>query len=182
MYRATLQRSRHTAVFAAAVLLLIAGACRSGGGAGPASQAPSSHRGRSPGVIGVRCLFDQKPWLNVDAAGDPDPEGIRFRVFLDTGDGKGVLRDGTFHIEMYELGRDAAGQTKRTLASDWRYATSEIGTVSARILGKGYKLQLRWAKKETAGHEIEIITQFIDRDGNITRSATKRLRVPKYSP
>jgi len=161
------------------VFALVAGGCRS---AGATSGTSSSRRSRSSDIHGVRCLYDQKPWINADAAGDADPEGIRYRVFLDTGSGKGVLRVGTFYIEMYEVRRGPSGENERTLASDWRYPTSELGTVSAKILGKGYKLQLRWAKKDTAGHEIEVITQFIDQDGNTTRSATKRLRVPKYLP
>jgi hypothetical protein len=158
------------------VVALIGGGCHRGG-AGPALR-----HSRPSDIHGVRCLYDPKPWLNADAAGDPDPEGIRYRVFLDTGSGKGVLRDGRFHIEMYEVRRSDTGELERTLASDWWIPTSEVGTVSAKILGKGYKLQLRWAKKDTAGHEIELITQYIDPDGNVTRSATKRLRVPKYSP
>ena len=128
------------------------------------------------------CLYDQKPWINLDSTADLDPEGLQYRIFLDGGAGKGVLRDGMFHIEMYQVTRKSDGAINRTLVSDWRYPTSELGTVLSKILGKGYHLQLRWAKKETAGHEIEVITQFIDQDGNTTRSATKRLRVPKYSP
>ena len=164
------------------LLALIAGGCRSAGASGATSGTSSARRSRSGDIHGVVCLFDPKPWLNVDAAGDPDPEGIRYRVFLDTGGGKGVLRDGTFYIEMYELRRGPSGEIERTLVSDWRYPTSELGTVSSKILGKGYKLQLRWAKKDTAGHEVELITQYIDPAGNTTRSATKRLRVPKYLP
>ena len=102
------------------------------------------------------------------------------RVFLDDGGGKGVLREGVFHVEMYQLSRDAGGSPQRTLVSDWHYPTSKFPKVAARILGDGYHLHLRWATKETAGHEIELITRFEDANGNVLRSATKRFRVPKY--
>jgi len=171
----TLRGARGIAV-GAVVVALIGGGCQRGG-----AGSPLRHR-RPSDIHGVRCLYDPKPWLNADAAGDPDPEGILYRVFLDTGSGKGVLRDGRFHIEMYEVRRSDTGEIERTLSSDWWIPTSELGTVSAKILGEGYKLQLRWAKKDTAGHEIELITQYIDPDGDVTRSATKRLRVPKYAP
>ncbi len=171
----TLRWGRGTGIGVVVVALTVGG-CHKGGAGSPV------HHSRPSDIHGVRCLYDPKPWLNADAAGDPDPEGIRYRVFLDTGSGKGVLRDGRFHIEMYEVRRSDTGEIERTLASDWWIPTNELGTVSAKILGKGYKLQLRWAKKDTAGHEIEVITQYIDPDGNVTRSATKRLRVPKYSP
>jgi hypothetical protein len=160
----------------AVVVALIGGGCHRGGAGSPL------HHGRSGDIHGVRCLYDSKPWLNVDAAGDPDPEGLRYRVFLDTGSGKAVLRDGKFHIDLYEINRAGSGEVQRTLVNSWDYSTSDFGTVLSKILGKGYHIQLRWAKKEIAGHEIEVITEFIDVDGNVTRSATKRLRVPKYGP
>jgi hypothetical protein len=132
-------------------------------------------------VQSLICLYDQKPWISADVGGDRDPEGIQYRVFLNTGGNKGVAVDGTLHIELYRFGRDEKGALTRELPSDWHYPTSEFTQVSAKLTGIGYLVQLRWAKKDIAGGEVEIITQFEDADGNITRGATKRLRVPKYS-
>ena len=132
-------------------------------------------------VVAVRQLFDNRPWLNLDKAGDRDPEGIHFRIYLDGGTGKGVLRDGTFHIELYRVEHERGTPERRTLMSDWHYATDQFPKVDSNILGRGYHVHLRWASKEIAGKDIEIITQFEDRHGNITRSATKVFRVPKYS-
>lgn len=130
----------------------------------------------------VICVFDQKPWLNLDAAGDCDPEGIRYRVFLDAGTGKGVLADGTFHIEMYQIDRVTNGELTRTLISDWHYPSSAVHTIAKPgWLGEGYFLHLRWRDKQVAGRDIEMITLFKTPDGNVARSATKRLRVPKYA-
>ncbi len=127
------------------------------------------------------CLFDQRPWISADAQGDRDPEGLQYRIFLNAGGGKGVAREGTFHIEMYRFRRDDKGVQTRELASDWHYPTSQFSKVSAKLMGVGYQVQLRWAKKDMAGNEVELITQFEDPEGNITRGSTKRLRVPKYS-
>jgi len=161
------------------VSLLASAGCHSAGKG--STRGSSSGRGKSEPIRNVVCLFDQKPWINADAQGDRDPEGIRYRVFLDDGKGKGVLRDGEFRIEMYEIGRDAtSGQMKRTLVSDWVYGTDKFRTVEAKVLGKGYHLALRWAKKGVVGREIELITLFEDPEGNIARSGTRRLRVPKY--
>ena len=134
---------------------------------------------RNP-VRHLLCLYEQKPWLNLDMAGDNDPEGIEYRVFLLTGARKGVLREGTFHIEMYQIQRDSEGGVERTLASDWHYPTNAFQPVRG-VLGMGYHLGLRWATKAIAGGEIEVITRYEDVDGSSVRSATKRLRVPKYS-
>ena len=45
------------------------------------------------------------------------------------------------------------------------------------------KLRIRdtFILEDMAGNEVELITQFEDPDGNVTRGSTKRLRVPKYS-
>lgn len=142
---------------------------------------PVKRRRQGDQIRHVLCLYDQKPWLNIDTAGDRDPEGIQFRVFLLPDAGRGVLRDGTLHIDMYQIDRKGPDQIERTLASDWHYPTSAFQPVNAKILGMGYHLRLRWGKKGIPGHEIELITQFEDRDGNIMRSGTKRLRVPKYA-
>ena len=146
-------------------------------------QTPSPRRTHSQQlqIRRVRCLYEQRPWLNLDKAADRDPEGIRYRVFLDDGRGKGVLRDGTFHIELYQIDPDGPDCVKRTLVSDWHYPTSAVHTIAKPgMLGEGYFVHLRWADKDVAGHDIEIITCFEDPEGKKARSGTKRLRVPKY--
>lgn len=129
----------------------------------------------------VVCLFDQRPWLSLDAAGDRDPEGLQFRIFLVDGSTRGVLRDGTMHIDMYRLRRMEDGTVDRRLASDWHYPTSELTTIKSNMLGDGYNVKLRWAEKDVAGTEIEILARFESSAGDAARSGTKRLRVPKYS-
>jgi len=161
------------------VLLLMPTACQTTPGIGRSTTVAWDQRGV---IRRVRCLYDQKPWLNLDRAGDRDPEGIRFRAFLDPGDGVGVHRDGTFHIEMYMIGRGENGATSRELVSDWHYSSHDVHRIAKPgKLGDGYYLYLRWAKKEIAGNEIEIVTQFEDESGNVARSGTKRLAVPKYT-
>jgi hypothetical protein len=161
------------------ICALLAGAgCRSG--SEDRGDSPASKRHQQRPVRRVVCLFDQRPWLNADAAGDRDPEGIQFRVFLDEDRDKGVLRNGTLHVEMYVIEPSKSGAPTRRLMSDWHIPTSELSQVKANILGMGYHVRLRWAEKATAGHEIEMVTKFEDTDGRITRAGTTRRRVPKY--
>lgn len=164
--------------------LLIAAAPLSGCHASRATAAASRARlAANPSVIRrVVCLYDQRPWLNLDRFADRDPEGIRYRVFLVPDTGLGVLREGMFHIEMYKIIKKSGKKTQRILTSDWHYPTSEIPTIARPgMLGDGYYLHLRWADKETAGSDIEIVTQFEAANGERVRSGTKRLHVPKYS-
>lgn len=143
----------------------------------------TSGRSSTPGplVRSVRCLYDQRPWLDLDAEGDRDPEGIRFRVFLDDGKDRGKLYDGTIEVRMYRFDRQADGSLDRRLADTWTYPTSDIHTIKSGILGKGYMLNLRWSDKDTAGKDIEVVTLYQDPFGRVTRSVAKRFRVPKYT-
>lgn len=133
-------------------------------------------------VLAVRCLYDARPWLSFDRENDRDPEGLKYRVFLDVGGGETVIRDGTFHVELYRLDRQPDGSVARTLASDWHFETSRAPQIQKPgMLGEGYFFFLRWAFKDIAGNEIEISTEYEDPYGRTARSETKRMRVPKYT-
>lgn len=132
-------------------------------------------------ILRVFTLFYQKPWLNLDASGDRDPEGLEYRVFLDPGTRRGVSREGMLTIAMYQIDRDVSGKVDRRLVSDWKYLTSDFGEIDSPLLGRGYLIRLRWARKDIAGKEIEIVTRFENPDGSTVSAGTKRLRVPKYT-
>jgi len=137
--------------------------------------------GRPP-VRRVVCLYSDNPWLNLDKAGDRDPEGLWYYVYLSTGSEPGQLRDGLIEVEMYRIEHSLDGTTSRTLDSEWRYATEDLPAIrKPGLLGDGYALLLCWNRKDTAGHEIELITTFEDTLGRRTRSETKSMRVPKYT-
>ena len=84
-------------------------------------------------------------------------------------------------IALYHMDRDSEGKMDRKLVSDWKYATSDFNRIDSRLLGKGYLVRLRWARKDIAGKEVEVITRFENPDGSLVSAGTKRLRVPKYS-
>ena len=169
------------AVFAFGFAIALASnGCRSPGPDGRSER--SRHRRPSPTIRRVACVYDQRPWLNLDKGGDLDYECIWFRAFLDPGNQIGVLAEGTFHIEMYRIDRTEDGKEQRTLVSDWHYPTSAVNTIAKPgRLGEGYVLQLRWATKDVAGREIDLVTRFEDPFGNIARSGTRRMRVPKLT-
>ena len=139
-----------------------AGGCRTSG-ANP-ERATGSRRGERP-IHRVICLYYHKPWLNLDALGDRDPEGFEF---------------GNFLIALYRIDRDSNGEIARVLVSDWKYSTGEFARISSPLLGLGYHVKLRWATKDVAGHEVEVVTHYEDPAGIVVSAGTKRLRVPKY--
>lgn len=173
---------RHVVLVCGLIVVIVMTGCQTAhSGSAVRTQSSTARRSRQNPIVKVVCLYDQKPWLNLDAAGDRDPEGVHFRVFLDPGTGKGAFRDGVFHVEMYRIDRKSPNEIQRTLVSDWEYPTSAFQRVQSKMLGMGYHLRLRWATKDIAGREIEVITQFRDLDGSVIRSETKRARVPKYT-
>jgi len=128
-------------------------------------------------------VYDQNPWLDLDRTGDREVEGLWFRVFLDPGAGRGVLAEGTLHVEMYRVPRRGAGQdaAARTLVSDWHYPTSDLARIAKPgMLGDGYVPQLVWAEKSLSGSDVDVLVWFEDADGNTARAGTKRLSIPKY--
>ncbi len=177
--------TRRPGVCVLAVMLLLAG-CQAPPGAGATRGGASAEakrvRRQGPPIRCVRCLYEQWPWLNLDREGDRDPEGIRYRIYLDpeTGEGKGVHRDGMLHIEIYRIDQIAERKIKRTLVSDYHYPTSAVHKVGKGMLGDGYLVKLVWADKDLAGREIELITSYEDPFGKKARSGTKRFKVPKY--
>lgn len=180
------QRVLLSAIIATAMVM--PSGCRTAGptganaeaGRASGTRARKRHKG-GRSIRGVRCLFTLRPWISLDQEGDRDPEGLIYRVFLDPGTGKGVLAPGMFHIALYEIKRGPEGAIERTLASDWHYPTSRVPTIGEPgMLGEGYVLHLRWARKDIAGREIEIVTKYESPDGRIVQSDTKRMRVPKY--
>ncbi len=171
-------------------LAVLLSGCQSGAGGNGAggfssSSASKTHRPsrwgkRESPIRRVACVYDLKPWLNLDRAGDRDPEGLTYRLYLDPGSGKGEYRDGMFHVEMYRLDRSGGG-VERTLVSDWHYPTSQSTRFRSKLFGDGYVLKLRWATKDIAGDEIDVVTRFEATNGNVVGAGTKRLVVPKYS-
>lgn len=167
------------------LVLLAPIGCQSTGWMGGGGDSKSAHRVADRGrVVSIRrlvCIYEARPWLNLDVSGDRDPEGIWFRAFLDPGTGRGVHAAGTFRVEMYRIDRVAGSEPRRTLVSDWHYPSHEIPNIGRPgLLGEGYVLMLRWADKGLVGKEVELITQFEDALGNVVRCGTKRLRIPKY--
>lgn len=152
--------------------------CRSPGHGPHGATARQPSRGS---LVRLACLYDQKPWLNLDKASDRDPEGIHYMVFAHTGGGRGMFVDGTFLIEMYQIDRNAAGALERKLVSDWIVPTDTVQRIKSKLWGEGYHLRLRWATKDIAGHEIELVTRFKDRNGNVAVAGIKQFRVPGYS-
>ncbi len=175
-----LRTTKPVALLSGLGLAVVLAGC-STGSTGVRTDRADKRRSRQDRVRRVVCLYDQRPWLNLDSAGDRDPEGVHYRLFLDEGAGSGVFRNGVFRVEMYRIDRKSTDEIERTLVSDWEYPTSALQRLKSNILGNGYHVRLRWAHKDLAGHEIEMITQFKDTNGYIIRSATKRLHVPKYS-
>ena len=89
---------RYAAFVCGLTIATVIAGCQAGrGGSGVRTQSSTARRSRQNPIVRVVCLYDQKPWLNLDAAGDRDPEGIHFRVFLD------AIRHGRADASGYDI-------------------------------------------------------------------------------
>jgi hypothetical protein len=160
------------------MLGLAATACRSSGGIG----AILTSGPRPPEINHVVAIYNKNPWLNADRAGDPDPEAVKFKVFLyrSKADRHAVIRDGTFHIEMYRVDRRGGREVNRELVADYHYPTSQVQRIpDPGKMGPGFGIGLVFPTKDISGQEITIAVTFEDQHGNKVRGEPKALMVPK---
>ena len=161
------------------VIALASTACQSSGG----SAAVKTGRGSRPAELNhVVTIYNKNPWLNADRAGDPDPEAIKFKIFLfrSRSDARSVLRNGIFHIDMYKIGRERGREVSRDLVADYHYSTDRVKRIpQPGLMGPGYIIGLIFPDKTIAGCEITILVTFEDEFGNMIRAQPKSLTVPK---
>ena len=154
-------------------------ACQSSGG----SAAVGTNDGSRPAELNhVVTVYNKNPWLNADRAGDPDPEAIKFKVFLfrSRSDARSVLRNGIFHIDMYKIRREAGREVSRDLVADYHYSTDRVKRIpQPGLMGPGFIIGLLFPDKSIAGQEITILVTFEDEFGNMIRAQPKSLAVPK---
>lgn len=135
-------------------------------------------------IIGVRKFISQEPWLSFNKEGVRQAEGLKATVYLESGtSGKGAFGDGILRVVLYSVHRDP--QTgEETLRREYRWDLTPRQSVPWRakqqsVQGWGYGLRLNWGNAEVRGREIELVFQFIRRDGNIVTGEPQRLRVPE---
>jgi len=154
-------------------------ACQSTGGS---TAFRTSDGSRPPELNHVVTIYNKNPWLNADAAGDPDPEAVKFKVFLfrSRSDARSVLRNGIFHIDMYRIRRERGREVSRDLVADYHYSTDRVPRIpQPGLMGPGFIIGLLFPDKSIAGTEIAILVTFEDEFGNMIRAQPKSLVVPK---
>ena len=149
----------------------------------PAQKTRGQDTGPSE-IMKVVCFYRPNPFMSFDRAGDPDPEGFTFTLFLiSRHNTKGVLENGSLTVRMFRIDPRAPATERRTLVREW---TVETGTLvqSTRphpLFGMGYQPQFAWEKSDDVlGREIEVVAAFTTRDGRTIQSQTKALRVPAH--
>lgn len=134
-----------------------------------------------PNIIGIRKIISQEPWLSFNREGLRQAEGFKATVYLESGKtGRGAFGDGTIRVSMYVVDRGADGETLQ-LAARWELDPEQSIPWRARRptqLGWGYGLRLPWGEANVNGREIELVFQYLRRDGVVLSSEPMRLRVP----
>jgi len=132
-------------------------------------------------IIGVRKFIMQEPWLSFSPDGLRQVDGFKATIYLESGTtGKGAFGDGNIRVSMYTVDREGGSEHLR-LAVQWELTPEQ--TVPWRVkkatrLGWGYGLRLPWGDADVGGKEVEVVFQFLRKDGTVVSSEPIRLRVP----
>lgn len=182
-------RWRWTLAAAAVLSAAVAGCLRPASadadrkGAAPARTDPIPPRDAN--VVAVRTFVFPDPWLSFDPEGDPDPEGFRVTVVLESGvKPKGVFGDGKIVISLYRLVPQVGGTAKREQVYEWSFTPEQALAFlsrNPRVFGWGYGFRLSWGKTDVYGQDVQIVVRFIKPDGTVINGSPLTLRVPARS-
>lgn len=139
-------------------------------------------RGGGPAITRVVTMYELIPWENQDPGRDAKPEGFSFYMYLFPEEARrGVHREGTLYIKIFQRTRTGDGDSIRELVDTWTYPTSDIhrSATPNRRFGDFYRVILSWMPYDLSGTELEVEARFEDRHGRVTYAARKDLLVPK---
>jgi hypothetical protein len=170
---------RHWSLWAWLALVGVGG-CADSGGAGIKLFSGKRETAPASDIIRVVCFYTPNMWRSFDKAGNLDPEGFAFVMYLWSGKTeRGAYADGLFRAKMYRLSRDDEGKTVRELAREWTAATSDLPRRGESRLGYSYQPSLYWGDLDIYGAEVEIVIQFESPDERVVQSQTHRTKVPR---
>jgi len=131
-------------------------------------------------IFRVVCFFPPNMWKSFDSAGDRNPEGFAFVMYLISGKtGKGIYADGTFRVELYRYGEaDRNGRRQRDLVFDTAAPMAQIARRSPTMLGEGYQPYVFWGDLQIYGDDIEVVVKYESPTGRTVSSETVHVKVP----
>jgi len=140
---------------------------------------PPRNRQSAEYIYEVVCGYPLNMWQSYDKAGDLNPEGFAFVMYLlSSTTGKGVHTDGCIRVSMYEINRGPEGISGRILAHEWLADTADLRERTPTSCGYGYDVYLHWGDLDVFGREVEIVVRYEAPDGRVVQSQTKPTRVP----
>lgn len=148
----------------------------------PAQTRPASspQAGAHDDVYKVVCFYPPNMWQSFDAAGDRNPEGFVFVMYLlSQKSDKGVYADGTLHVDLFCIDHLPDAPPRRSLVQNWSVHTSELPRRKETRLGAGYQPSLYWGDADVLGKEVQIVVRFESASGKVLQSQTVHKRVPK---
>jgi hypothetical protein len=138
---------------------------------------------REPNIVRLITFCKNNPWVNLDTAGDPNPEGLRVTCYaVSARTDRGANADGTFRFKLFTIshpqGAEPIGRLVKTCEFDADKA--QFYRVSRHVphLGWPYMFTLDWGDAEVYGREIRVVPEFVRRDGRIISGTPKSFRVP----
>jgi len=150
--------------------------CNRGGGMRGERQSPAV----DTDVYRVVCFFPPNMWKSFDHAGDLNPEGFAFVMYLLSREtNRGVIADGTLQILLYTVQELENGAVERHLAREWTADMSEIPRRQQTRFGIGYQPTVHWGDLNVFGERVEIVVKYESPTGRVVQGQTHATKVPK---
>ncbi len=148
------------------------------------SRQRALHAPKETDVIQVVTYWKNNPFVSLDPAGDPNPEGFRFVYYaVSARTNKGVNADGTIRIKLYTIDREASGEAYGEHVKTWEFDYDaaqqwRVGRKS-KFLGWPYMFQLDWGDSDLCAKEIRIVPEFVRTDGAVITGHPHNFKVPE---
>jgi len=131
-------------------------------------------------ILAVKTFYDLKPWLTFDSRHGPNPDGLKFNLYLiSQRTGRAVHTVGNLGATLHTLHYDRDGNCQRTLACQWRHDLRDVPRTRKEFqVGWVYQPRLWWGQADVLGKEVELTVWYEAPDGRRVVGRTKTLQVP----
>ncbi len=130
-------------------------------------------------VARIICFYPANMWRSFDSAGNVDPEGFEFVMYLlSRKTYRGIWVEGTFRIQLYRVIDDPDAERSRELVFTTEAPMSQIPRREAGRFGEGYQPSVYWGDLDVLGEKVHIVVQYESPTGRIVQSQTHAAKVP----
>jgi hypothetical protein len=136
-----------------------------------------------PDIVAVRTYKGNNPFISLDPAGDPNPEGLRFTYYaISAATGKGCHADGIIRIKIYVVHHPPNAEPYGELVRAHEFTPEQAFpwrvTKYVDHLGWPYQFDVSWGEGDLSGAEVRVVPELVRTDGRVVSAAPWSVKVP----